>query len=235
MNVYGRYRKKIWGFRTILEKELCENLWHPWKKRRKPRWYCAHYCEKKNSASTSTSMTSIEAIELDTWEHRINQAPLSKLIINGHNRRIQRHRTRQHVRAPPRLIQTDKKPHHRAIIMTIGKFATYRARQLVLKVRRKLKQSGISIAEDLTAANYKILTTARKSKNVTAAWSQDGRIYVSITGKSDKKHVNSLKEAKQLWIDNEGRCHAEFYTGWLHICFILSILSFNHLTICSVR
>ena len=90
---------------------------------------------------------------------------------------------------------TDKKSHHRAIIV---KFATYRARQLVLKVRRKLKQSGISIAEDLTAANYKILTTARKSKNVTAAWSQDGRIYVSITGKGDKKHVTSLEEANKL-------------------------------------
>ena len=89
---------------------------------------------------------------------------------------------------------TGKKQHHRAIIV---KFATYRARQLVLKVRRKLKQSGISIAEDLTAANYKILTTARKSKNVTAAWSQDGRIYVSITGKSDKKHVTQWRTVGQ--------------------------------------
>lgn len=85
--------------------------------------------------------------------------------------------------------------HHRPIIV---KFATYRSRQVVLKSRRKLKQSGISIAEDLTATNYKLLRTARQSKNVTAAWSLDGRIYVTTVGKSDRKQVKSIEEALKL-------------------------------------
>ncbi|XP_072165322.1 uncharacterized protein [Diadema setosum] len=77
--------------------------------------------------------------------------------------------------------KADSKLYHRPIIV---KFATYRARQVVMKARRKLKQSGISIAEDLTASNYRILKTARQSKNVSAVWSQDGRVYVTIVGRN---------------------------------------------------
>ena len=45
-----------------------------------------------------------------------------------------------------------KNARHRPIIV---KFATYRARQSVMAVRRRLKNSGISIAEDLTSYSRK--------------------------------------------------------------------------------
>ena len=91
--------------------------------------------------------------------------------------------------------KTDKAKYHCPIIV---KFTTYRSRQTVLKARRKLKQTGISIAEDLAADNYKILEVARQFQNVTAAWSLDGRICVTIAEKSDRKHVTSIEEAKKL-------------------------------------
>ena len=84
----------------------------------------------------------------------------------------------------------------------IVKFASYRVRQSVqLRARRRLKESGITIAEDITKSNYDILRTARLSKTVTSsAWSQDGRTYVSLpasNGKTTKKLITSLEEAEK--------------------------------------
>ena len=93
-----------------------------------------------------------------------------------------------------------KATHHRPRPIIV-KFATYRARQSVLSVRRKLKNSGIAISEDLTTANYAILKAAKESKNVSASWSRDGRIYVALTagdGKTTKKLVRSVEEARRL-------------------------------------
>ena len=83
----------------------------------------------------------------------------------------------------------------------IVKFGSYRVRQSVLRARRRLKDSGITIAEDLTKSNYDILRTARSSKTATSAWSQDGRIFVSLpasNGKTTKKLITSLEEAEKL-------------------------------------
>ena len=83
----------------------------------------------------------------------------------------------------------------------IIKFASYRVRQAVLRARRRLKKTGISIAEDLTKANYDILRTARSASGVASAWSQDGRIFVAIpssNGKTSKKLITSVDDAKRL-------------------------------------
>ena len=83
----------------------------------------------------------------------------------------------------------------------IIKFASYRARQSVLRARRRLKGSGITLAEDLTKENYDILRKARSSPRATSAWSQDGRIFVALpatNGKTVKKVIKSLDEATNL-------------------------------------
>ena len=83
----------------------------------------------------------------------------------------------------------------------IIKLASYRVRQSILKSRRRLKNTGISINEDLTKPNYDILKQTRSSSNVTAAWSQDGRIFVALasnSGTNIKKLVSSIEEARKL-------------------------------------
>ena len=88
--------------------------------------------------------------------------------------------------------------HHRPIII---KFATYRMRQAVLKARRRLKESGLTIVEDLTKTNYDILKKARTSSRVTSVWSQDGRIIAALkttSGGTAKKVITSMEEAKKL-------------------------------------
>ena len=87
---------------------------------------------------------------------------------------------------------------HRPIII---KFASYRVRQSVLRARRRLKASGITLAEDLTKENYDILRKARSSPRATSTWSQDGRIFVALpttNGKTLKKVIKSLDEATKL-------------------------------------
>ena len=97
-----------------------------------------------------------------------------------------------------KVASSGKTSHPRAIII---KFASYRTRQAILQARRKLKNTGISISEDLSSANYAILKKARQSTNVTAAWSRDGRIFVALpstNGNSIKKLVRSVEEAGKL-------------------------------------
>ena len=97
-----------------------------------------------------------------------------------------------------RTTKKDQKPRYRPIIV---KLISYRKRQDILHNRRKLVNTGKSISEDLTAINYNILKTARKSKNVTAVWSLDGRVFVAIpstSGKPTKKLIKSVQEAEKL-------------------------------------
>ena len=94
-----------------------------------------------------------------------------------------------------RATRRSERVHHRPIIV---KFATYRAKQTV---RRRLKNSGITIAEDLTSHNYEILKEARSSPRVSAAWSSDGRILVALpatNGKSVRKVIGTIEEARKL-------------------------------------
>lgn len=97
-----------------------------------------------------------------------------------------------------RATRRSEQVHHRPIIV---KFATYRAKQTLMAVRRRLKNSGITIAEDLTSHNYEILKEARSSPRVSAAWSSDGRILVALpatNGKSVRKVIGTIEEARKL-------------------------------------
>lgn len=82
----------------------------------------------------------------------------------------------------------------------IVKFATYRTRHLVMSARRLLKNTGITIAEDLTKSNYEILKKARASSKATSVWSQDGRIIAALPTANGtiKKVITSMEEALKL-------------------------------------
>lgn len=79
--------------------------------------------------------------------------------------------------------QETKKPRPRSIIV---KFTSYRKRKEILEKRRKLKNTGISIVEDLTTKNQKLLATTRSTQGVQSAWSSDGRIIALIPASGGK-------------------------------------------------
>ena len=74
----------------------------------------------------------------------------------------------------------------RAILV---KFTSYRARNIVIKQRRKLKGSKITIHEDLTRKNQELLMKSSKQTGVVSAWSQDGRVFVSVLTSTPGKHA----------------------------------------------
>ena len=88
--------------------------------------------------------------------------------------------------------------HDRAIIV---KFCSYRKRAEILKARRILKKSGITIQEDLTQQNAILYTKTYKHEKVLAAWTHDGRIIATVQatdGKSISKIIHSEKDLESL-------------------------------------
>lgn len=88
--------------------------------------------------------------------------------------------------------------HPRSII---AKFCTYRKRNEIIKARKKLKKTGITIQEDLTPLNTKLYAMTYKSPKVKAAWTHDGRVIASVEatgGKLITKVINSEKDLKSL-------------------------------------
>lgn len=73
---------------------------------------------------------------------------------------------RSHRTGKPHPTGSEAKP--RPILV---KFCSYRKKAEVLKVKRKLENTGISIHEDLTSRNYDLLKKASKNPKVEAAWS----------------------------------------------------------------
>ena len=99
------------------------------------------------------------------------------------------HRTGKHLR--------DSK-HHRSIIV---KFCSYRKRSEIIRARKKLKNTGITIQEDLTPQNAELYTKTYKNPKVKAAWTHDGKIIASIQaggGKTVTKMINSDKDLRSL-------------------------------------
>ena len=104
--------------------------------------------------------------------------------------------------APRPVKRGEKQKPPRPIIV---KFATYRARHLVIKNRRLLKGKHIGIEEDLTATNRNLLQKAteliKTNSNVIAAWSTDGRILVLVkatNGGTMKKRIHSMADLHKL-------------------------------------
>ncbi|KAL8585490.1 hypothetical protein ACOMHN_066683 [Nucella lapillus] len=60
------------------------------------------------------------------------------------------------------------------------RFFSRRKKGQVLAERRKLKNSGVSISEDLTKANYLLLSKANKHSSTLAAWSSNGKVRTKL-------------------------------------------------------
>ena len=88
--------------------------------------------------------------------------------------------------------KASKKERPRPIIV---KLTTYRKRREIILNKKKLKGSGITIAEDLTLKNQELLKSARKSPKVVTAWTSDGRVIalVSASGGSQIKKKTNQK------------------------------------------
>ena len=83
----------------------------------------------------------------------------------------------------------------------IVKFKSYRIRSEILQNRRKLRGKRKSIQEDLTALNAELLSIARKTKKVEAAWSSNGRIQVLIRTSEEettKKLITCKDDLKKI-------------------------------------
>ena len=86
----------------------------------------------------------------------------------------------------------------RAIIV---KLATYRKRSEILKLRRKLKGTGVAIEEALTKTNQDLLWAAKRHEKVLEAWPSDGRIVILVQatrGKTMKKVIHTKQELNRL-------------------------------------
>ena len=108
-----------------------------------------------------------------------------KIGIDLHVNDIDRsHRTGKH---------PEDKSKSRGIIV---KLCSYRIRQRLITNRRKLKNSGIAIHEDLTVANFELLRVTQTHKKVIAAWTLDGRIIALLptTGEKPMKHLITCKD-----------------------------------------
>ncbi|KAK6171840.1 hypothetical protein SNE40_018265 [Patella caerulea] len=74
-------------------------------------------------------------------------------------------------------IGTFKPNQNRSIIV---KFLSRKYKIFVIKNRRKLKGSGISISEDLTPLNSQLLSRTSKHPSVLNTWSTEGKIYAKL-------------------------------------------------------
>jgi hypothetical protein len=75
----------------------------------------------------------------------------------------------------------------------IVRFHARDLRDSVIKSRKQLKGSGISITEDLTVKNVLLLKRLQRCAHFQAAWSWEGKIYA--------KHATSSRESKPIKFD----------------------------------
>ena len=82
------------------------------------------------------------------------------------------------------------------------KLTHYRKKAALMKDRRRLKGTGVSIQEDLTKANHQILMKLANHPKVEAAWSIDGKIMAALKtseeGITMKRAFSTLQQVSAL-------------------------------------
>lgn len=95
------------------------------------------------------------------------------------------HRTGRPVPGKPRQI--------------IVKFMSRKMKEAVMRDRRKLKGSGIVIAEDLTATNAQLYATCRRDPQFSAVWTKNGRtIALGHNGKIETVNASTYSPQPQV-------------------------------------
>nr|KAG5701111.1 hypothetical protein BaRGS_002587 [Batillaria attramentaria] len=64
----------------------------------------------------------------------------------------------------------------------IARFVSRRSLGAVFKNRKKLKGTGIVIAEDLTGARYSLLMGCRNHPGIENSWTRNGKVFVKDSG-----------------------------------------------------
>lgn len=92
------------------------------------------------------------------------------------------------------------KPNNNSARPVIVKFISYRVRQKVFQEKKKLKDSGITIREDLTKPRLSLLKEAVEKYSYKNVWTMDGRITVHVTsrGKNYKYYITKRDDFDKI-------------------------------------
>lgn len=101
---------------------------------------------------------------------------------------------RSHRVGRPTQPGPDGKKRHRPIIV---RFTSYRDRRAVFDSKKRLKGSGITVREDLTARRLEVLRKATELHGARSTWTLDGRV---------------------LWVDKDGNRGAATHLADLQPC-----------------
>ena len=87
------------------------------------------------------------------------------------------------------------KTRHRPILV---KFTSYRSRQALIVNRKVLKDSGVSISEDLIPQKLDLLRKTYRSPLVQQAWSSDGKIIALLKATNGKRITKLISTEADL-------------------------------------
>ncbi|KAK7474978.1 hypothetical protein BaRGS_00010517 [Batillaria attramentaria] len=80
---------------------------------------------------------------------------------------------------------------HRSIIV---KFVRREVKQEVVRQRRKLKQSGIVVTDDLTPRHQQLLRNMKEVVGRDNCWSAEGSVFVKLGGQVKKVNIHSTQQ-----------------------------------------
>ena len=80
----------------------------------------------------------------------------------------------------------------------IVRFRRNQKRLEVLKNRRQLKGSGISVTEDLTTMNSQLLTRLHNDARIQSSWSWNGRIFAIAKSSGKKISIKPFSDLDKL-------------------------------------
>nr|KAG5688004.1 hypothetical protein BaRGS_022945 [Batillaria attramentaria] len=80
---------------------------------------------------------------------------------------------------------------HRSIIV---KFVRREVKQEVVRQRRKLKQSGIVVTDDLTPRHQQLLRNMKEVVSRDNCWSAEGSVFVKLGGQVKKVNIHSTQQ-----------------------------------------
>ena len=90
---------------------------------------------------------------------------------------------------------TKERKHPRAIIV---KCCSYRIKNSIIRARRKLKGTHITIQEDLTNIRQELYTKTYKNRKVTSCWTADGKIFAIVDGSNGSKVRRTINNDRDL-------------------------------------
>eukprot|EP00057_Strongylocentrotus_purpuratus_P021862 XP_011676336.1 PREDICTED: uncharacterized protein LOC105444166 [Strongylocentrotus purpuratus] len=100
--------------------------------------------------------------------------------------------------AKPSSHDNDKKMRKKRSRPIIVKFVSYQARKSVLVQRRKMKDTGISIHEDLTKHNQRLLYETRNHSKVLKTWTSDGHVVALLPATGGKTVTKGIRDFEDL-------------------------------------